>query len=198
MEYGYVRVSTGQQDAGLQNDAMLAAGIEPENIWTDTASGVLRSRPKLDALMAQLEAGDRLTVWRLDRLGRSLSHLIEVLDSLRGRGIEFRSLTEAIDTASPGGRLVMHMIGAVAEFERDLIRERTAAGLAAARARGTTGGRPASATPEQAALVRRLAAEDESHRRIAMMTGLSRATVGRILRGEVAQLAVAVEDGGGE
>lgn len=189
MEYAYVRISTTQQDAALQEDAMRDAGVDAVNIWTETASGSQRARPVLASLLERVEAGDRLTVWRLDRLGRSLPHLIETLEGLRQRGVEFRSLTEAIDTASPGGRLVMHVIGAVAEFERDLIRERTAAGLAAARARGTRGGRPPSATPEQAALVRRLAAEDESHRRIAMMTGLSKGTVGRILRGEIAQLA---------
>lgn len=137
---GYARVSTGDQDAQLQHDALTAAGCY--RIFTDTASGALQLRPELGKLMDQLRPGDTLVVWRLDRLGRSIRHLIDQLSELQERGIEFRSLQENIDTSSPGGRLVFHIFASLAEFERDLIRERTNAGLAAARARGRTGGRP--------------------------------------------------------
>lgn len=194
MEYGYVRVSTTAQSADLQTDAMMVAGVPADGIRREVASGAGRERPVLTALLAGLQAGDRLTVWRLDRLGRSLPHLISTLDDLRARGIEFRSLTEAIDTSTAGGRLVMHVIGAVAEFERDLIRERTSAGLAAAAARGNVGGRPPAANPAQAELVAKLAEQGSSHREIAMMTGLSRSAVGRLLRGEIATLAEAGKD----
>ncbi len=137
---GYARVSTLQQDEALQRDALQAAGCD--RIFVDKASGKLESRPALDALLDQARPGDAVVVWRLDRLGRSLRHLIETVSELQRRGVAFLSLTEKIDTSTPGGKLVFHLFGALAEFERDLIRERTAAGLAAARARGRVGGRP--------------------------------------------------------
>ncbi|MGL5862987.1 MAG: recombinase family protein [Phycicoccus sp.] len=193
-EVGYARISTARQSPHIQLDAMLAAGVPADRIVIEAQSGADRSRPVLDRVLADLATGDRLTVWRLDRLGRSLPHLIGTLDELRRRGVEFRSLTESIDTATPAGRMIAVMIGAVAEFERDLIRERTAAGLAAARERGNSGGRPPSANAAQAGLVRRLASEGESHRRIAMATGLSRAGVGRLLRGEIATLSPTGQD----
>src|SRR5690625_2588242 len=146
---GYARVSTGDQDARLQHDALTAAGCY--RIFTDTASGALQSRPELDKLLDQLRPGGTLVVWRLDRLGRSIRHLIDQLSELQDRGIEFRSLQENIDTSSPGGRLVFHIFASLAEFERDLIRERTNAGLAAARARGRVGGRPPSLTGDKLA-----------------------------------------------
>ncbi len=113
-------------------------------MFVDTGSGSLQHRPELDKLLDQLRPGDTLVVWRLDRLGRSIRHLIDQLQVLADRGVGFRSLQETIDTTSPGGRLVFHVFAALAEFERDLIRERTNAGLAAARARGRTGGRPSA------------------------------------------------------
>ena len=134
LRFGYVRCSTVDQDEVLQLDAMEAAGVD--RVFTDKASGALESRPALDALLGQLRAGDTVVVWRLDRLGRSLRHLIDVMSDLDRRGVALASLRESIDTSTPGGRLVFHVFGALAEFERDLIRERTAAGLAAARARG--------------------------------------------------------------
>src|ERR671916_533654 len=140
MDIGYARVSTGEQTLDLQLDALKTAGCG--KVYTETASGAKAERPGLDEVLGYLRQGDTLVVWRLDRLGRSLQHLIEVVAALAERGIGFKSLTEQIDTTTPGGKLVFHVFGALAEFERDLIRERTHAGLAAARARGRTGGRP--------------------------------------------------------
>ena len=136
MLIGYARVSTQDQSPALQLDALKAAGCE--RIFVEKASGAQRDRPELKSALdfARGDTGDVLVVWKLDRLARSLSQLIDTVDLLEKRGIGFRSLTEAIDTTSAGGRLVFHMFGAMAEFERSIIRERTRAGLDAARARG--------------------------------------------------------------
>jgi DNA invertase Pin-like site-specific DNA recombinase len=139
MRIGYARVSTHEQNLDLQRDALKAAGCD--KIIEDTASGGKAQRDGLDRVRELLRKGDVLVVWRLDRLGRSLRHLIELMTELEGQGIGFQSITEAIDTTSPGGKLVFHIFGALAEFERNLIRERTKAGLEAARARGRKGGR---------------------------------------------------------
>jgi DNA invertase Pin-like site-specific DNA recombinase len=136
---GYARVSTAEQDTALQTDALRKAGCE--RVFEDMASGAKAERPGLAAALAYLREGDVLTVWRLDRLGRSLPHLIETIGALQARGVGLRSLTEAIDTTTPGGRLIFHVFGALGQFERDLIRERTQAGLMAAAARGRRGGR---------------------------------------------------------
>ncbi|GAA4107617.1 recombinase family protein [Enteractinococcus coprophilus] len=178
---GYARVSTGDQDARLQHDALTAAGCY--RIFTDTASGALQSRPELDKLLDQLRPGDTLVVWRLDRLGRSIRHLIDQLSELQDRGIEFRSLQENIDTSSPGGRLVFHIFASLAEFERDLIRERTNAGLAAARARGRTGGRPPRLTPHQVTTAKKLYdQQDMTVAQIGEVLGVSRSTIYRALK----------------
>jgi DNA invertase Pin-like site-specific DNA recombinase len=140
MLIGYARVSTQDQTLDLQRDALRTAGCE--QIFEDTASGASIERRGLDEALAFLRPGDSLVVWKLDRLGRSLKHLIETATNLQQRGIGFKSLTEQIDTTTSGGKLVFHVFGALAEFERDLIRERTQAGLAAARARGRLGGHP--------------------------------------------------------
>jgi DNA invertase Pin-like site-specific DNA recombinase len=140
MRIGYARVSTYEQNLDLQEDALKAAGCE--KIYTDKAGGTRAERPGLERALADLRAGDRLVVWKLDRLGRSLRHLIETVSALRDRGVCFQSVQEAIDTTTSGGKLIFHVFGALAEFERDIIRERTLAGLAAARARGRMGGRP--------------------------------------------------------
>ncbi len=132
IKLGYARVSTLQQDEALQRDALRQVGCD--RVFVDKASGKLESRPALDALLDQARPGDAVVVWRLDRLGRSLRHLIETVADLERRSVAFVSLTEQIDTSTPGGKLVFHLFGALAEFERDLIRERTLAGLAAARA----------------------------------------------------------------
>lgn len=140
MFIGYARVSTSEQNPHLQQDALAVAGCE--ECFTDTASGVKSDRPGLQAALAACRSGDTLVVWKLDRLGRSLPHLVETIQSLDKRGIGFRSLQEQLDTTTSGGRLIFHIFASLAEFERDLIRERTQAGLAAARARGRKGGRP--------------------------------------------------------
>jgi DNA invertase Pin-like site-specific DNA recombinase len=144
---GYARVSTAEQDTALQTDALRQAGCE--RVFEDTASGVKSERPGLVAALAYLREGDVLTVWRLDRLGRSLPHLIETVRELQTRGAGFRSLTESIDTTTAGGRLIFHVFGALGQFERDLIRERTKAGLKAAAARGRKGGRKPVVTAEK-------------------------------------------------
>ncbi len=140
MLIGYARVSTHEQTLDLQQDALTKAGCQ--QIYTDTASGAQAEREGLQEAFHYLRKGDVLVVWRLDRLGRSLKHLIETIAVLEERSIGFRSLSENIDTTTSGGKLVFHVFGALAEFERELIRERTKAGLAAARARGRKGGRP--------------------------------------------------------
>src|SRR3954452_21699633 len=134
MLVGYARVSTQDQILALQQDALDKAGCE--RIFTDTASGAKAERKGLDEALAYVRAGDTLVVWKLDRLGRSIRHLIDVIKALQERGIGFVSLTEQIDSTTSGGKLVFHVFAALAEFERDIIRERTQAGLSAARARG--------------------------------------------------------------
>jgi len=177
---GYARVSTLHQDDALQHDALCQAGCD--RVFADKASGKLQSRPALDDLLAQARPGDTVVVWRLDRLGRSLRHLIEVVSELENRGVMFVSLTESIDTSTPGGKLVFHLFGALAEFERDLIRERTMAGLAAARARGRTGGRPTVWTPEKERMARHMHQSGEDVASIARVLGVSRASVYRALQ----------------
>ncbi len=140
MLVGYARVSTADQDPALQLDALHAAGCE--RVFEERASGARSDRPVLAEAMDFAREGDTLVVWRLDRFGRSLKDLIVKVGQLEQAGVGFRSLTEAIDTTTAGGRLVLHVFGALAEFERELIRERTVAGLEAARARGRKGGRP--------------------------------------------------------
>ena len=154
MLIGYARVSTSDQTLDLQKDALEKAGCG--RIFTDTASGAKAERVGLDEAMSHLREGDTLVVWRLDRLGRSLRHLIETITALASRGIGFKSITESIDTTTSGGKLIFHIFGALAEFERDIIRERTQAGLNAARARGRKGGRPKSLTGRKIEMARQL------------------------------------------
>jgi len=154
---GYARVSTGAQDDGLQQDALIRAGCG--KIFSDQISGAQPERPGLNEALSYVRDGDSLVVWKLDRLGRSLPHLIATVNGLGERGVGFRSLTEGVDTSTPNGRLVFHIFGALAEFERDLIRERTGAGLVAAAARGRKGGRRAVVTPEKLARAKALIAD---------------------------------------
>ncbi|MBW9111304.1 recombinase family protein [Microbacterium ureisolvens] len=178
---GYARVSTTDQDASLQVDALKAAGCY--RVFVDTVSGSIQKRPELDRLLDQVRPGDTIVVWRLDRLGRSIRHLIDQLNDLDAREIGFRSLQETIDTTTPGGRLVFHVFAALAEFERDLIRERTNAGLAAARARGRTGGRPSSLSADQVRSAKRLYEQREmTVAQIGAVLGVSRTTVYRALQ----------------
>ena len=146
---GYARVSTAEQTLALQLDALRAAGCDP--VFTDQASGAKADRPGLGEAVAYVRRGDTLVVWKLDRLGRSMAHLIETVRQLEAKGTGFRSVTEGVDTTTPGGTLVFHLFGALAQFERDLIRERTHAGLKAAEARGRKGGRKPVITPDKLA-----------------------------------------------
>jgi DNA invertase Pin-like site-specific DNA recombinase len=141
---GYARVSTQDQNPALQLDALKASGCE--KVFVEKASGAQRNRPELIAALDYIREGDGLVVWKLDRLARSLPQLIETVAMLEQRGVGLRSLTESIDTTTAGGRLIFHVFGALAEFERAVIRERTQAGLAAARSRGKIGGRPRKMT----------------------------------------------------
>lgn len=140
MLVGYARVSTSDQNLDLQRDALEAAGCE--RLFTDTASGAKAERPGLKEALKECRQGDTLVVWKLDRLGRSLPHLVETVRDLMAREVGFKSLQESIDTTTSGGKLIFHIFASLAEFERDLIRERTNAGLSSARARGRKGGRP--------------------------------------------------------
>ena len=145
---GYARISTSNQRLDMQLDALTASGCT--RVYTDTASGALTARPGLDQALAELDEGDTLVVWRLDRLGRSLPHLVATIDNLPRRGVNLRSLHEAIDTTTPTGRLMVHLIASLAAFERELTIERTIAGLEAAKARGANLGRPTVWTPQRA------------------------------------------------
>lgn len=179
MKIGYARVSTLDQNLDLQIDALEKAGCE--KMFRETASGALDSRQGLTDAMEFCRAGDTLVVWKLDRLGRSLKHLIETVNSLHSRGVGFASVQERIDTTTPGGKLIFHVFGALAEFERELIRERTTAGLAAARARGRLGGRPPKLSGKQIELACKLYADESiSIREICETLSISRATLYRV------------------
>ena len=151
MLVGYIRVSSAddRQSTDLQHDALATAGIDPRHVFEDRASGARDDRPGLKACLDYLEAGDVLVVWKLDRLGRSLSHLLAIVADLKARGVGLRSLTEAMDTTTAQGKLLFAVFGALAEYERALVQERVKAGLAAARRRGRRGGRPPALGPEQ-------------------------------------------------
>jgi DNA invertase Pin-like site-specific DNA recombinase len=159
MLVGYARVSTQDQNPTLQLDALKAAGCE--KLFVEKASGAQRDRPELLAALDYLRAGDSLVVWKLDRLARSLKQLIETVELLESRRIGLRSLTEAIDTTTAGGKLVFHVFGALAEFERSIIRERTKAGLEAARARGKKGGRPPALVAKDLAAAKAMLSDPE-------------------------------------
>ena len=182
MDIGYARVSTDDQSLALQLDALKAAGCK--RVFRDVASGAKTDRSGLDEAFSHLREGDTLIVWRLDRLGRSLKQLIELMNSLQEEGVGFKSLTEQIDTTTSGGKLIFHVFAALAEFERDLIRERTRAGLAAARARGKKGGRRFKLdTPEKVAMAKALY-DDRKHAvaDICKILQISRATLYRYVR----------------
>lgn len=184
MLIGYARVSTTDQTLALQQDALEKARCT--KIYTDTASGTKQERKGLEEALSYIREGDTLVVWRLDRLGRSLKHLIETVTALNERKIGFKSITENIDTTTSGGKLVFHIFGALAEFERDIIRERTQAGLAAARARGRRGGRPkanALNTSKKVAMAQALYADkNNTINEICKTLNVSRATLYRYLK----------------
>lgn len=180
MIYGYARVSTGDQTTDLQKDALAKAGCD--RIFTDVASGAKAHRPEFDHMLDLLREGDTVVVWKLDRLGRSMQNLVDLMTMFDERGVQFRSLTESIDTSTPGGTLVFNIFGSLAQFERDLIRERTSAGLAAARARGRKGGRPAKLDEKQVKEVRRLyESKSVTVDQIAAMMHVGRSTIYRCL-----------------
>ncbi|OZD06517.1 DNA invertase [Rhodococcus sp. 06-235-1A] len=168
-----MRVSTTDQSLDLQRDALTAAGCF--RVWEEVASGADKDRPQLQLLLDSVRAGDVVAVWRLDRLGRSLSHLIET------KGASLRSITEGIDTSTVGGRLTYNIFGSLAEFERDLVQERTMAGLAAARARGRIGGQSPKIDPGKARHIRRMLADGTPKTEIASVLGIGRATLYRHL-----------------
>ncbi len=178
---GYARISTTDQDASLQHDALAAAGCL--RIFSDTASGARADRPELLRMLDYARADDTIVVWRLDRLGRSLRNLVELVNELSERHIDLRSLQENIDTTTPTGRLIFHVFGSLAEFERELIRERTKAGLASARARGRVGGRRALLTEAQVAIAKQLlASPDHRVEDVASTFKVSRSTLYRAIR----------------
>lgn len=176
---GYARVSTTDQNPDLQLDALKAAGAV--RVFTDKASGSSMERPQLQKCLRYLNPGDVLVVWRIDRLGRSLIDLVSVVSDLAERKIQFRSLTEAIDTTTPGGELVFHIFAALAQMEKRLISERTKAGLAAAKERGRVGGRPTVMTPERIKAAQDMKKDGTSTSQIARTLGVGRATVDRAL-----------------
>lgn len=182
MLLGYARVSTDEQTTRLQLDALEAAGCE--RTFSERASGAKADRPVLAELLSHTRKGDTIVVWRLDRLGRSLPHLIEIVQQLEAAGVGFRSLTEGIDTTTPNGRLIFHLFGALAQFERELLRERTVAGLAAARARGRKGGRPPKLSAEKLRVAQRLLKDPESTvSEVARTLGVHRSTLHKALQG---------------
>ncbi len=186
MLIGYARVSTQDQTLNLQRDALEKIGCA--KIFTDSASGATTERKGLDEALEYVREGDSLVVWKLDRLGRSLKHLIDTISKLNKRKIGFKSLTENIDTTTSGGKLIFHIFGALAEFERDIIRERTLAGLQAARARGRKGGRPKATaldTPKKVAIAQALYNDKtNSIEDICKTLRISRATLYRYIQTE--------------
>jgi DNA invertase Pin-like site-specific DNA recombinase len=175
MQLGYARVSTDDQDTRLQTDVLERAGCR--RIFREKASGAKADRPELARLLETLREGDMLVVWKLDRLGRSLSHLIELVAELEKQKVGLRSLTDNIDTTTASGRMFFHIMGALAQFERDLIRERTLAGLTAARAQGRFGGRPKALSPADLETARAAIAAGEDMHVVARRVGVSRQTL---------------------
>src|SRR5215510_6825172 len=184
MLIGYARVSTNEQNLNLQRDALRNAGVTAKNAFTDKITGTKAERPGLTEALSHLREGDTLVVWRLDRLGRSLPHLIETVTALQRQGVAFQSITEYIDATNATGKLVFHIFGALAEFERNLIKERTLAGLSAARARGRKGGRPPLDTSSRKVAAAKKLYRDKTNSvpEICRMLNISRATLYRYVK----------------
>lgn len=180
MKIGYARVSTVDQNPNAQRDALKAAGCE--KVITEKISGASTKRPKLDKLLSSLQSGDVLTVWRLDRVGRSLPHLLDVVGNLKSRGIGFQSLNETIDTTTANGELIFHLFAALTQFERALIVERTQAGLKAARKRGVRVGRPPALSTAQVKHARKLIDGGERPSAVAASLNVDRSTLYRALK----------------
>ena len=178
MLIGYARVSTEDQRLDLQRDALIKTGVPEDKIYQEYISGVKSKRPQLEECMKALREGDVLVIWRLDRLGRSLVELVRISQELEQRGIELRSLSESLDTTSAAGKMVFAVFAAVAQFERDLISERTRAGLKAARLRGHKGGRKPKMTPKHIKLALVMMVDQTvTHQEVADASGVSRASV---------------------
>jgi DNA invertase Pin-like site-specific DNA recombinase len=199
MRIGYARVSTRDQHPEAQRDALLAAGCAPEHIYIDKASGKLARRPELDKALLVLREGDQLVITKLDRLGRSLAHLIELSGGLQRRGVDLVVLDQGIDTSTAVGRMFFQILGAIAEFEHALMSERTTDGLAAARARGRTGGQKRKLGPRQVKLAREMYEETGSDGKrahtvaeIAAEFGVTRPTIYRALEPSKALALVTV------
>jgi len=176
---GYARVSTFDQTPQLQVDALIDAGVDIRHLYEEKISGSTLNRPKLKEALEFLKEGDILVVWKLDRLGRSLQDLIGIIEDLKKRGIGFKSLTEGIDTTNSGGMLVFHIFGSLAQFGRELTRERTLAGLEAAKRRGRIGGRPRSLNDEQRETLKELLEQGKGVSYIARTLNTSRFTIYR-------------------
>jgi len=177
MRIGYARVSTAEQSLDLQLDVLKKAGCR--RIFTDTASATRADRPGLAEALSHLRGGDALVIWKLDRLGRTVKGLIDLVADLQGRGIQFRSLTDGIDTTTPAGRFFFHVMASLAEMERELLAERTRAGLAAARRRGRLGGRKRRMTPGKVESARKLLKDGMLPRDVAQSLGVSIPTLYR-------------------
>lgn len=178
MEFGYARVSTAEQNPDHQVDALKRAGVDPRNIYLDRASGAKASRPELDHMLSLLREGDTIVITRLNRLGRSLRHLVNLGDDLRERGVNLRVLEQGIDTTTAEGRMMFGLLSVLAEFDREMIVANTKDGLAAARARGRVGGRPRKMTDQQVKVAQQLYDDRElTVSQIAEMFGVARGTL---------------------
>lgn len=177
MLVGYMRVSTEEQTTSLQKDALLKYGIDERNIFADVVSGASKNRDGLNAALEFLKSGDTLVVWKLDRLGRSLAHLISIITSLKEKNIAFVSLTEGMDTTTASGELFFHIFGALAQFERSLIQQRVKAGLESAKLRGNSGGRPKAIDDEKLKAIKEALASGMSKAAICRTFGVKRSTL---------------------
>src|SRR4051812_23308327 len=198
MLFGYARVSTDDQKLDLQHDALVHAGVERERIFEDKLSGMRADRPGLASVLKAVREGDTLVIWRLDRLGRTLKELIAMAEDLKRKRVQLRSVTEGIDTTTIGGELLFHLFGAIAQFERNLIRERTRAGLASARAKGKIGGRPPALKAKDVVMAKAMLSDPNiTMAEVAETLGVSVSTLHRHLpggRSEVeAKISVAAE-----
>lgn len=179
MYFGYVRTSTDHQNMGLQIEALKAVGVDDRNIYSDQMSGSKRERPELNKLISQLREGDTLVIWKFDRLARSMSDLLEITDTLNKKGVQFKSITEAVDTNSPIGKFTFHLLGALGQFERELIRERIKAGVANAKAKGKHMGRPKSLTEEQLKTAIEMRRANKGVSKISRILGCTRSAIYR-------------------
>lgn len=185
---GYARVSTSEQNLDLQVSALKAAGVLDDNLWMEKVSAAASNRPQLAMALLDVRRGDTFVVWKLDRMSRSLLDLLAHMKDLETRGIDFRSLTEGIDTKTPAGKLLLHVIGALAQFERDLIVERTKAGMAEFKARGGRVGKPPKLSPDDVKKAMKMIEAGDSVKEVAASFGVVPATIYNHLRGTISAL----------